>query len=72
MALFQKGVSGNLKGRPKGTGKTQLKKQQELQEKLMQKRLKNALSMLDNIERERHALIEAYIMGDGGYEYLDS
>jgi hypothetical protein len=72
MSLFQKGVSGNPKGRPKGTGKTQLKKQQELHEKLMQKRLQNALSMLDNIERERHALIEAYIMGDDGFGYLES
>jgi Family of unknown function (DUF5681) len=71
MALFQKGVSGNPRGRPKGTGKKQRQKLIKEHEEIMLKRLAYSLKLLDEIQRKREALIDSYIMGADGFEYLN-
>jgi hypothetical protein len=63
MTKFQKGVSGNPKGRPIGSGKRQEAHKQAAYEKAVLARLQVGLAEIDAWHKDRSNLIEEYVLG---------
>jgi hypothetical protein len=63
MAKFQKGQSGNPKGRPPGTGSKQRKRLRKEHEKAMLNRMNVVLDEIDRWHKERMEVIFEYATG---------
>jgi hypothetical protein len=63
MTKFQKGVSGNPKGRPIGSSKRQQAHKQAAYEKSVLARLHVGLAEIDAWHQHRSSLIEEYVLG---------
>jgi hypothetical protein len=67
MALFQKGESGNKKGRKRGSGKLQIERGKILSREIVEQRFSLALQELDQWHQKRLALILDYATLQGEY-----
>lgn len=63
---WEKGTSGNAKGRPKGTGKHQRDALITAHERVVNLRLKNVLNMID----EKQKVVDDYLAGSGIFAFL--
>ena len=63
---WEKGTSGNAKGRPKGTGKHQREALLMAHERVVNLRLKNVLTAID----EKQVVIDEYLSGSGIFAFL--